>query len=243
MEKYKTLFLWMIVPMVLIQLGIAMDYWGDFTQNTWAVHIHYWCATLWYGFLILQPWLATHGRMEQHRTYGMIGVFIAGGVAIGALSMLHRDLVFVQRSIENPERFGPFIPEFFYGIAVVEILMIGVFSLAVMMAIVQRRQLEHHACWLVSTVFVIMMPALGRGIQNLFILAQIDQWPDVNILTPILLTQTIILALLLGAAWKYGKLRHPATWLAAAANVPPMFVIKIGSQEWIQVMLQSTIKG
>ena len=84
MSKYRTLYLWMIIPMVLMQLGIARDYWGDFTENTWAVHVHYWCATLWYAFLVVQPWLATHGRMELHRTNGMIGLFLAGGVAIGA---------------------------------------------------------------------------------------------------------------------------------------------------------------
>ena len=77
MSKYRTLYLWMIIPMVLMQLGIARDYWGDFTENTWAVHVHYWCATLWYAFLVVQPWLATHGRMELHRTNGMIGLFLA----------------------------------------------------------------------------------------------------------------------------------------------------------------------
>jgi hypothetical protein len=33
MDKYKTLHAWMIVPMVVMQLGIYRDYWGDFAAN------------------------------------------------------------------------------------------------------------------------------------------------------------------------------------------------------------------
>ncbi|MBL38958.1 MAG: hypothetical protein CMP07_11170 [Xanthomonadales bacterium] len=243
MSKYRTLYLWMIIPMVLMQLGIARDYWGDFTENTWAVHVHYWCATLWYAFLVVQPWLATHGRMELHRTNGMIGLFLAGGVAIGALSMMHRDLVYVQLATEDPVRFGPFTPDFFYGVAVVEILMVMLFSLAVVMAIVRRKQIEEHAWWLVSTVFIIMMPALGRGIQGVFIMAQADHWPDVEIFAANVLSQAIIIAVTLAFAWKYGKLKHPATWCAVAINLIAVAVFQIGSVSWIQVLLSSVIKG
>lgn len=42
MNKYKTLHKWMLIPMIFMQLGIFADYWGDFTDNAWAVHIHYW---------------------------------------------------------------------------------------------------------------------------------------------------------------------------------------------------------
>ncbi|MEO7445298.1 MAG: hypothetical protein ABIT96_12265, partial [Ferruginibacter sp.] len=70
MNKYKSLYKWMIIPMVFMQLGIFKDYWGDFTDNAWAVHIHYWTGTAWYLFLILQPYLATHGHLPKHRTYG-----------------------------------------------------------------------------------------------------------------------------------------------------------------------------
>lgn len=80
LSKYKTLYLWMMVPMVLMQLGIFRDYWGDFTENAWSVHIHYWSGTVWYFFLILQPYDATHGRLHRRRTNGMIGFFLAGGV-------------------------------------------------------------------------------------------------------------------------------------------------------------------
>jgi len=242
MQKYKTLYLWMIVPMVLMQAGIFFDYWGDFTDNDWSIHVHYWTASAWYLYLILQPYWATHGQLERHRTNGIIGMFLAGGVAITALSMLGRDLRLVQLATEQPERFGPFTPEFFYGIATVELPMVLIFGMAVIMAILTRKRLEDHAWWLVSTVFIIMMPALGRGLGAVFIFAQAEQWPDVDIYTPIVISQISIVALTLAAAWKYGKLKHPATWWALAINFYALFIFKLGESQWVQTVLSTMIK-
>ena len=78
----------MIIPLIIMQFGIFMDYWGDFSDNTWSVHIHYWLGSIWYLYLIIQPYFATHGRMDAHRTNGIVGMFIAGGVGFSALSMM-----------------------------------------------------------------------------------------------------------------------------------------------------------
>jgi hypothetical protein len=56
----------MIVPMIIMQFGIFRDYWGDFSKNAWSVHIHYWTGTVWYLYLIIQPYFATHGKMDVH---------------------------------------------------------------------------------------------------------------------------------------------------------------------------------
>jgi hypothetical protein len=58
----------MIIPMIIMQLGIFREYWGDFSDNAWSVHIHYWIATIWYLFLIIQPYYVTHGQIARHRT-------------------------------------------------------------------------------------------------------------------------------------------------------------------------------
>ena len=102
MTNYKEIWKWMIVPMVVMQVGIFYDYWGDFSENAWSVHIHYWAGTAWYLFLIIQPYLVTHGQIERHRTIGMIGMFLAGGVCITALAMQHRDVLSAQQSAEYP---------------------------------------------------------------------------------------------------------------------------------------------
>ena len=110
MDKYKTLHKWMILPMVVMQLCIFRDYWGDFSENAWSVHIHYWTGTVWYIYLIIQPYFATHGQMYSHRTNGIIGMFLAGSVCLTALSMMHRDIATSQQASALPEKFGPFQP-------------------------------------------------------------------------------------------------------------------------------------
>ncbi len=243
MDKYKSLHLWMLIPMGFMQFGIFRDYWGDFMDNAWSVHIHYWTGTLWYLYLILQPYYATHGQLAKHRTNGIIGMFLAGGVCLTALSMMHRDFKLAERSAELRDAFGPFEPWFFHGVAAVEIVMILVFGAAVILSILQRKNLENHAWWLISTVFIIMMPALGRGIQGIVIGINLEDWPNIDIMGPTYFTQGLIISMILLAAWKYQKLKHPATFLAVAINIYACFLKPLGQSEAVQTFLQAMIKG
>ena len=243
MDKYKNLHKWMIIPMVFMQFGIFKDYWGDFSDNAWSVHIHYWTGTVWYLYLIIQPYYATHGKMDRHRTNGIIGMFLAGGVGLTALSMMHRDIVTTQNALEMPDRFGPFQPWFFFGVAAVEIVMILAFGYAVIKSILHRKQIEDHSWWLISTVFIIMMPALGRGIQGVYVGMNIEQWPNIDIMMPLYFTEMLIVGMVLLAAWKYDKLKHPATYLAVGINLFNCFLEPLGKSETVQVFLETIIKG
>lgn len=233
----------MLIPMAFMQFGIFRDYWGDFRENAWSVHVHYWTGTVWYLYLIIQPYYATHGQLSKHRTNGIIGMFLAGAVCITAMSMMHRDIVSAERSATMREQFGPFEPWFFLGVAAVEIPMMLAFGFAVIQSIIHRKNLENHAWWLISTVFMIMMPALGRGIQNVHIGIQSTQWPNVEIMPSLYFTNGLIIALLLAGAWKYGKLKHPATWLAVVVNLFNMFLEPLGRSEVVQTVLKTMIKG
>jgi hypothetical protein len=243
MEKYNSLYKWMLIPLVIMQLGIFMDYWGDFSDNAWSVHIHYWTGTAWYSFLILQPYFIAKADYARHRTYGIIGMFLAGGVCLTALSMMQRDMASADKAVEFPDRFGPFQPWFFYGVATVEIVMMTAFGYAVIMAIIHRQEIENHAWWLISTVFIIMMPALGRGIGFVQIAMYADQMPNINIMYPLYITQAIIIALVLLGGWKYKKLSHPATYLAVAVNIFILLLEPIGRSETVQSFLHAVIKG
>jgi hypothetical protein len=233
----------MIIPMLIMQAGIFYDYWGDFSDNAWSVHIHYFTGTVWYLYLIIQPYYATHGQMGKHRTNGIIGMFIAGAVCITALSMLHRDLVSAESAAANPDRFGPFKPWFFMGVTAVEIVMMSAFGFAVIKSIIHRKQVEEHAWWLIATVFMIMMPALGRGAQFLTIAIYGHNWPHIDIMASLYFTTGIIIAMLLLFARKYNKLKHPATLLAVAVNVFNLFLEPIGRSEAVQLFLKALIKG
>lgn len=240
-NHYKSLYIWMFVPMLFMQLGIFRDYWGDFTDNAWSVHIHYWTGTIWYIFLIIQPYLATHGQIPRHRTLGIIGMFLAGGVCLTALSMMGRDITTTQKAVEFPDRFGPFQPWFFFGVAVVEIVMMTAFGYAVIKSIIHRKQVENHAWWLISTVFMIMMPALGRGIQGVYVGMNIKDWPNIDIMLPLYFTQFIIIGMIFLGAWKYDKIKHPATYLALFVNIFIFLLEPIGKSEQVQGFLRQFI--
>lgn len=229
--------------MAFMQLGIFRDYWGDFTDNAWSVHVHYWTGTIWYLYLIIQPYLATHGKLEKHRTNGIIGMFLAGGVCLTALSMMYRDLNTAHLAMENVERFGPFQPYFFYGVASIEIPLMLAFGFAVIKSIIHRKELENHAWWLISTVFIIMFPAVGRGVQNMYIGLHASEWPNIDIIFPTYIGVGLIILLLFLAAWKYKKLKHPATYLAAGANIYVCFMEPLGKSETVQAFLETFIKG
>jgi hypothetical protein len=233
----------MLIPMAFMQWGIFRDYWGDFRENAWSVHVHYITGTIWYIYLVMQPWLATHGHMPKHRTNGIIGMFIGGAVCITALSMMHRDMDSAERSAIMRDAFGPFEPWFFHGVAAVEIVMMTAFGYAVIKSIIHRKQVEDHAWWLVSSVFIIMMPALARGMGNVNVDWHIKDWPNIDIMTPIYYCQIFIILLVLLAAWKYKKIKHPATWLAIGVNLFTMLLEQIGRTEWVQEFLRTVIKG
>ena len=233
----------MIIPMVVMQLGIFMDYWGDFTENAWSVHVHYWTGTIWYIYLIVQPYYVTHQKIERHRTNGIIGMFIAGGVCLTALSMMHRDIASAEGSLADPARFGPFQPWFFYGIAAVEVVMIVAFGYAVIKSIVHRKEIENHSWWLISTVFIIMMPALARGILFAQFVIQSQQMPNVDVMISLYISELIIISMLLLGAWKFQTLRHPATYLALAVNLFNCLVEPIGRSESVQMVLRAMVKG
>ena len=243
MYKYKTLYKWMLLPMLVMQMGIFKDYWGDFSDNAWSVHIHYWTGTVWYIYLIIQPYFATHGQIARHRTNGIIGMFLAGGVCLTAVSMMHRDITTTEKALATPEQFGPFQAWFFFGVTVVEIVMMSAFGYAIIKSILHRKEIENHAWWLISTVFIIMMPALGRGIQSVYVGMHSKDWPNINIMIPIYFTQILIIGMLLIGAWRYGKLKHPATYLAVGINLFNFFLEPIGKSENVQLFLKTIIKG
>jgi hypothetical protein len=170
-------------------------------------------------------------------------MFIAGGVCLTALSMMHRDIESTQLALAKPEQFGPFQPWFFFGVAAVEIVMMTAFGFAIMKSIIHRKEIENHAWWLISTVFIIMMPALGRGIQNVYVDMHIKEFPNVNIILPLYYTQILIIGMLILGAWKYGKLKHPATFLALGVNLFILLLEPIGRSENVQLLLKTLIKG
>lgn len=233
----------MLGAMLLLQSTIFADYWGDFADNTWAVHVHYWAATAWFLLLITQPWRIKSGRLDSHRTWGIIGVGLAGGFAFTSISQFNRDLFYANLVTENPGAIGPFEAWFFFGIAISEMILVSAFMVAVTMAVLKRRQAAEHGWWMMSTASIVMFPALGRGLQGLWIAVYgFDPAIDVVVMTPIYVSQGLIIVLTAGVAAYFSVLRHPATYLALGANAAVMLMDPLGRSELLQAALRAVIK-
>lgn len=241
-KQYQNLHLWILAILILMQISLSVDYWGKFSRVIWPIHIHFWSVCLWYIYLILQPYWATHGQLEKHRTQGIIGMFIAGGVAITALALIYRGIQIVQLLAGAPERFAPITPEFVYGILTAEVIMMFAFTYAVYKGIVLRKQLHEHAWWLACSGFIMMFPGFSRGFFYLWFELHADVMPNVSAAAPVYIAVILIICLLLVFAYQYKRLTHPATYLTIAVNLIATQTMMIGSIATWQSFLQALIK-
>jgi len=65
----------------------------------------------------------------------------------------------------------------------------------------------------------------------------------INIMTLLYFTQILIIGMTLLTAWKYGKLKHSATYLAVAVNLYTCFIEPIGKSLRVQELLEAVIQG
>ena len=237
MKRYSKLHLWMIGILLLIQISIYRYYFPTFSTEGWEFHIHFWLVTLWYIFLIIQPYLASPGKMDKHRTYGIIGFMIAGGTIFTGFSLLD----FPMKLAENwtPDKPGPPLA-FYYGTLVVEFILMLAFTYAIIKGILHRKNLLEHAWWLVASAFYMMMPAVGRGM--------IVFWRSIlppEKLKPVLVVvsaELIYIPLFLVFAFKFGKLKHQATLIGLLLVVVRLIRVPIGSSEAVQSFLKTLIQ-
>ena len=89
--------------------------------------------------------------MNLHRQLGIISVFIAGGVVFSAMQIIPNNLTLEK--VSEHLRYSFVFADF--------IFLIG-FSYSVIMAVINKSDIDLHARYLFSTIFWVMLPALGR---------------------------------------------------------------------------------
>ncbi|MEP3208503.1 MAG: hypothetical protein ABJN95_04890 [Maribacter sp.] len=237
MERYSKLHLWMIILFLIVQISIFNYYWPTFTTESWEFHVHYWLVTAWYIFMILQPYFIVRGKIEKHRTFGIIGFLIAGGAIFTAISLLDFPLKLVEN--HNPERPGPPV-SFYYGTLVVELVLIIAFAYAVVKGILTRKKLSEHSWWLICSAFYMMPPALGRGLIQFW--RKVLPPENFNPMIVFVSAEIIYIPLLLLFAQKFGKMKHQATLIGIVLVVFRFLRVPIGSSEVVQEILKAFIK-
>lgn len=151
MKSFPKLHLWLILPFVITLLGFN-GYWSGFTEASFQWHLHGLSATSWYIILIIQPWLYHNRPIQVHRKVGMIGLLLAGIVVASALSVVKGNLLTVD---------GPLFP-IRYSLSFIDILTVMGFGTSVILSVLNAKNTQVHARWMISTVFWVLAPATVR---------------------------------------------------------------------------------
>ena len=237
MDQYKNLHYWMIIPFIIVQVSIFSYYWPRFITQSWEIHFHYWLVTFWYLLLIIQPYLINKGKIVNHKTLGIIGFLLAGGVLFTGLSLL--DIPLRLADSFDPNQSGPPI-SFYYGTLIIEFVSIMAFAYAVIKSIIHRKDVQEHSWWLIATAFYMMSPALGRGM--ILFWRKVLPPEDFKPLYVFASSELIYLILFLIFVSKFGKFRHQATFIGIVLILIRLMRIPMGSSETIQEFLRALIK-
>lgn len=215
---------WLLIPLFITLLGFTPTYFLRLGEANWQQHIHAISATLWFVLLIVQPWLATHGRLPQHRVLGPIGLVLAGMVAASALAM-------IPANIENAGRtdLPPFLtPEFLYGISFVDLVIAIGFTASIVMAMLNVRRPQDHALWMISTALWVLIPGLARllGFPLLVIVGV-----EGRTLTDFVIIGTFLIVAAIAAVMIRMRHAHPALLLVLFGNLLALGVGWLGGNE------------
>lgn len=212
-NNIRSLYVWMLVPFLVMQIGIFPDYWPSFSQKDWGTHIHYFTASAWFIYLIMQPWLAASGKIERHRTNGIIGFFIAGGVIFSAIALYPNDIRTAIAWEETGFQVAYLTGKHFSSLLIAESVLLLAYAYAIIRSIKQRKNIEEHAWWLMCSVYFIMMPTVGRGMFYVaeFFVGSMEAVLAWQVEVP---TTLLISGMAIAMIQRFRKWKHPASWMA-----------------------------
>lgn len=179
-------------------------------------------ALSWMLLLIVQPMLTGKGMLKWHRVLGKISFVLVPFVVLSVFIM-------EQTMIASREHYPP---NSVYQLAFVDFLSLIQFLYFYVMAIVSRHKIQEHARYMAATVFIFIIPGLGR---LLFLVPAINSF-NRTLNVSYFLTELALLALI----WddhRSGKIRKPyviALALFVVQHVLLNFIV--GYQPWERLM-------
>ncbi len=109
-------------------------------------------ATLWMAMLVAQSWLAGHRHMRWHRRMGWCSVIVVPALIVTAFAL-----------VDDMLRHSVYFPlDLRITLAWIDVWSILLFGLLWLCALARRKHWPVHARYMASTVFVAIIPALGR---------------------------------------------------------------------------------
>ncbi len=231
---YSNAHRWLVIPIIVILVAFTPLYFATFTSEPWGYHTHALSAIAWYLLMITQPYLATHGRLRDHRMWGMIGLLVAGWFIATSLTITPTNVYFGLIG-----GFPPVFPaEFFYGLTFTETLAILGFAVSVTMAVIKSREPDEHAIWMLGTVFFGFMPAWIR----LSMFPTFAFGVETSTTSALMVSIPIFVAVILFVGHRIGRLTHPMIIGSSVITVLMISTSYVGSLEWYQEFITNLMK-
>jgi hypothetical protein len=182
------------LALLIIFIGFYKSYFTQLKQTDISHHIHGSAALLWMLLLIVQPLLISKNGIKWHRWLGWASVVLVPVIILSGMKM-------VQVMIQIRASYPPKVP---YQLAFIDLFSLVQFAVFFVLAIVTRKKMQLHARYMAATVFLFLMPGLGRAL--LFIPGLNSFGKVVNV--GLLLTEITLLILIADDNHK-GKIRLP----------------------------------
>ena len=226
--KVGDFYVWMAAAIALFAFAaFAPTYWLQLPAGTFIgtplVHIHAAIFTAWTLFLVSQSYLAAHGRLKDHRAWGMAGIALATAVVIIGTAAAIGSLKFRMALGSGDAARSSFI------VAMTNMVLFGGFFIAAM--INTKRSEIHRRLILLATIS--LLPAAisrvtyfiakgsGPGLRPTLGPAP----PVISQLVPHLLVIGVFILAGIIYDWKTSGRPHPV-WLIGAAVITMALVLR-----------------
>jgi uncharacterized membrane protein len=155
---YSNASFWFAGLLVLLILGFWPSYFSPTASSaTFGQHFHAVIMLGWVLMLIVQPWLIRSRRRDIHRVIGRVSFVLAPLVVISALYVVLDNLA------KLPQPYPPIGLSFFWlGLA-----SAFFFAMLYSLAIINRKDVQLHARYMVATALGFIVPGLGRLLSQI----------------------------------------------------------------------------
>lgn len=222
-----TFYVWMAAACALIAFGgFAPTYWLQLAPRTFVgpplLHIHGALFSAWTLLLLSQTWLASQGRLDHHRAWGLAGISLGTAMVVVGLTAAVYSL-----NVQLAAGYGDKARGFF----LVPVTAIGLFAGFFIAAIANINRSEVHKRLILLATFSLLQAAVARVFFEIVTGGGPGARPGLGPPPPmaIALVPSLLLDLLIVAGmiydWRTRGRPHPA-WIVGLAVITGVVVLR-----------------
>ena len=153
---YRRAHWYLLAVFPLAGLAFWQSYFSQFATAPMAFHAHGVTASLWLTLLTVQSWTIHHERSGLHRQLGL------GSLALFPLFLAGGATIFVGMAQRFVGQVAPFYTMYAPRLAWLDVVAVAGFAYCYFQALRLRRKVHPHSRYMLSTVFFLLPPILGR---------------------------------------------------------------------------------